>query len=76
MYHKLGQACVTDWDSFIITIWGKCCYKLGVANTNQGNRYYKTGQLLQNWSKIYYNLGKVLQIREIITNCGISPTYI
>ena len=45
MYYKLGQACVTNWDrfvlfqiranvatnlgSFIITNLGKCCYKLG-----------------------------------------------
>ena len=45
MYCKLGQACVTNWGSFvllqiranvvtnwgslIITNWCKCCYKLG-----------------------------------------------
>ena len=45
MYYKLGQTCVTNWSSvvllqiranvvtnwgtFIITNWGKCCYKLG-----------------------------------------------
>ena len=45
MYYKLGQACVTNWgsfvllqvtenlvtnwDSLIITNWSKCCYKLG-----------------------------------------------
>ena len=45
MYYKLRQACVTNWDSFvllqirenvvtswgsfIITNWGKCCYNLG-----------------------------------------------
>ena len=45
MYFKLGQACVANWGSFvllqiranvvtnwglfIITNWGKCCYKLG-----------------------------------------------
>ena len=44
MYYKLGQACVanwgsfvlsqirtnvvTNWDNFIITNYGKCCYKL------------------------------------------------
>ena len=65
MYYKLGQACVTNWDgfvllqiranvvtnwdSFVITDWGKC--------------YYKIGQLLQikakfitNWGR-YYKLG-------------------
>ena len=61
MYYKLGQACVTNWGSFvllqiranvvtnwgtfIITKWGKCCYKLG--------SYYKLGQpLLQNRAAI------------------------
>ena len=63
-YCKLGQACVTNWDSFvllqirakgvinwvsfIITNWGKCCYKLGQL-------YYKFGEPL-------------LQNRAIITN--------
>ena len=87
MYYKLGQACVTDWDSFvllqtrtnivtnwgsfIITNWCKCRYKLG--------SYYKLGQpLLQNragitnWGKMYYKLGQVLQIRAIITNWGTT----
>ena len=35
--YNLGQLClsqirvnvVTNWGSFIITNWGKCCYKLG-----------------------------------------------
>ena len=70
MYYKLGQACVTNWGSFvllqiranvvtnwgsfIITNWGKCCYKLG--------------QLLQIGAKCitncgrYYKLGLLLQI--------------
>ena len=65
MYYKLGQACVTNWGSFIVTNWGS---------------YYKLGQpLLQNraaitnWGKMYYKLGQVLQIRTIITNWGITP---
>ena len=70
MYYKLGQACVTNWtsfvllqirasvvtnwDSFIITNWGKCCYKLEQP-------------LLQNRAAItywgrYYKLGQLLQI--------------
>ena len=56
MCYKLGQACVTDldsfvllkirasvvtnWGSFFITNWGKCCYKLGQL-LQKGNRYYK-----------------------------------
>ena len=77
MYYKLGQACVTNqgssvllqiranvvtnWDSFIITNWGKCYYKLeqvlqirAIVITKWGN-YYKLGQNL-------------LQIGEAITN--------
>ena len=46
-YYKLGQALL----------------KIGVAITNQGNRYYKIGQLLQ--------LGQnILQIGEDITSYG------
>ena len=44
---------VANWGSFIITICGKCCYKIGQLLqiwakyiTNWG-RYYKLGQLLQ-----------------------------
>ena len=45
MYYKLGQVCVTNWGSFVLskiranivtnwggfitTNWGRCCYKLG-----------------------------------------------
>ena len=42
MYYKLGQTCVTNWDSFIllqiranvITNWGKCCLQIGASITN------------------------------------------
>ena len=75
-YYKLGLACatnsavfllkipasiVTNQGSFIITNWGRCCYKLGqllqirgTVITKQGN-YYKLGQK-------YYKLGQLLQI--------------
>ena len=63
MYYKLGQACVTNWGSFIITNSGKCCYKLGqllqiraIVTTKEGS-YYKLGQ-------------NVLQIGAGITNYG------
>ena len=72
MYYKLGQACVTNWGSFILLQ-----IRANVV-TNWGS-YYKLGQpLLQNrvaitnWGKIYYKLGQVLQIRAIITNWGIT----
>ena len=80
MYYKLGQACVTNWSSFVllqiranvVTNWGSFII------TNWGS-YYKLGQpLLQNRAaitnlgKIYYKLGQVLQIRTIITNWGIT----
>ena len=77
MYHKLGQACVTNWGSFallkiranVVTNWGsfiikncgKCCYKLGQLLQIKGNHYYRIGQLLQ----IGQNL---LQIGAGITN--------
>ena len=87
IYYKLGQACVTNWgsfvllqiradvvtnrDSFIITNWASV-----VTNWDS---YYKLEQpLLQNraaitnWDKIYYKLGQVLQIRAIITNWSIT----
>ena len=61
MYYKLGQACITNWGSFVslqiranvVTEWGSY-YKLGqpllqnrAATTNWGKMYYKLGQLLQ-----------------------------
>ena len=52
MYYKLGQACVTDWDSFIVTNWGKYCYKLGqllqirATVITKQESYYKLGQNL------------------------------
>ena len=71
MYYKLGKACVTNWGSFVITNWGKCCYKLGqllqirATVITKYSTYYKLGQnLLQ--------IGGVLQIRAIITNWGIQ----
>ena len=84
--YKLGQACVTNWGSFvllqisgnvvtnwrsfIITNWGKCCYKLG--QLLQINATVKNREAMANWGKIYCKLGQVLQIRAIITNWGIT----
>ena len=82
MYYKLGQACVTNWGSFVllqiranvVTNWGSFII------TNWGS-YYKLGQpLLQNraaitnWGKMYYKLEQVFQIRAITTNWGITTT--
>ena len=75
MYYKLGQACVrswggfvllqiranivTNWGSFIITNWGKGCYKLGqvlqIRTTVIGKygSYYKLEQdLLRTGTRI------------------------
>ena len=60
MYYKLGQACVTNWGSFIliqiranvITNWGSF--------------------IITNWGNCCYKLGQVLQVRAIITNWGIT----
>ena len=75
MYYKLGQACVTNWGSFVLLqIRANVVYNLGQLH------YCKLGQpLLQNrvaitkWGKIYYKLGQVLQIRAIIANWDITP---
>ena len=76
MYYKLGQACVTNWSSFVllqiranvVTNWGSFII------TNWGS-YYKLGQSLfknraaiTNCGKIYYKLGQVLQISAVFTN--------
>ena len=61
MYYELGQACVTNWSSFVlsqikakvVTNWGKCCYKIGqllqigAKCVTKLGRYCKLGQLLQ-----------------------------
>ena len=55
MYYKLGQACVTNWGSFVYYELGQTLSQIGVASllqirasvvTNWGS-YYKLGQLLQ-----------------------------
>ena len=87
MYYKLGQACVTNWDSLVLLQIRQTLLQIGAASlleigasvvTNWGS-YCKLGQsLLQNraaianWGKMYYRLGQVLQIRAIITNWGIA----
>ena len=43
---------VRNWGSFIITNWGKCCFKLGQllqirATAITKGSYYKLGQLVQ-----------------------------
>ena len=67
MYYKLGQACVTHWDSFVLLQ-----IRANVV-TNWGS-YYKLGQplledraVITNWGKMYYKLGQVLQIRATVT---------
>ena len=80
MYCKLGQACLTNWGSFVLLkIRASVVTNPGSFIITNWGSYYKLGQpLLQNraaitnWGKIYYNLGQVLQIRAIITNWGIT----
>ena len=87
MYYKLGQACVTNWGSFVLLQISANAVRNGTASLLQieanvvtnWDSYYKLGQpLLQirapitNWGKMYYKLGQVLQIRAIITNWGIT----
>ena len=77
MYYKLGQACITNWGSFVFLQiranvfknWAASLLQIGVSVvTNWGNCYYKIGQLLQigakfitNWGR-YYKSGQLLQI--------------
>ena len=87
MYYKLGQACVTNWGSFVlskiranvVTNRAASLLQIGASVVTNWCSYYKSGQpLLQNsetitnWGKIYYKLGQVLQIRAVITNWGIT----
>ena len=48
MYHKLGQACVTNWGSFVLLqIWAGVVTNWGsIIITNWSNCYYKVGQIL------------------------------
>ena len=79
MCYKLGQACVTNWDSFaflhiranvvtnggsfVITNWGKCCYKLGHPLEIRATIFTK-------WAR-YYKLGQnILQIGAGVANKG------
>ena len=71
MYYKLGQACITNWGSFVFLQiranvfknWAASLLQIGVSVvTNWGNRYYKIGQLLKIGARItsqvnYYKLG-------------------
>ena len=69
MYYKLGQACVTNWSSFVllqirantvtnwgslvITNWGKCCYKMGQP-LQIGQPLLQNRADITNWGKTYY----------------------
>ena len=64
---QIRENVVINWDSFIITNWGKCCYKLVQP-------LFQNRAAITNWGKIYYKLGQVLQLRAIITNWGITAT--
>ena len=70
-YFSLGQTLLQIGAASLIQIEGSV-----VTN---GASYYKLGQpelqnraAITNWDKMYYKLGQVLQIRAIITNCGIT----
>ena len=81
MHYKLGEACITNWDNFvllqiranvvtnwvssIISNWGKCCYKLGQLLQIRAT-------VITNLYKMYYKLGQVLQTRASIPNWGIT----
>ena len=103
MYYKLGQAFVrnwasfvllkiranvfTNWGSFNITNWGKCCYKLGqllqirATVITNGGKYYNLGQIvLQNGATIssysnYYKLGHNISLPRYKGNGDWSSVY-
>ena len=62
MHYKLGQACVTNWGSFVllqirenvVTNWDSYC-KLGQP-------LLQNRAAITNWGKMYYKLGQVLQV--------------
>ena len=75
MYYKLGQACVTNWSSFLLLQiranvaknWRTSLLQIGATVVTNWGSYYKLGQqLLQNtvaftnWGKMYYKLGQVI----------------
>ena len=72
MYYKLGQACVTNWGSFVllqiranvVSNWGSFIVQISASVVTNWGSYYKLVQpLLQNraaitnWGKTYYKLG-------------------
>ena len=70
-YYKLGQT--------LLQIGAALLLQIGASVVTNWGSYYKLRQaLLQhkavatNLGKIYYKLGHVLQIRAIITKCGIT----
>ena len=68
MYYKLGQACVTNWGSFVYYELGQTLSQIGVASLLQ-----ISASVVTNWGS-YYKLGQLLQIGAIITNWGITFT--
>ena len=71
MHYKLGQACVTNWDSFVllqiranvVTNWAASLLQIRASVVKNWGSYSKLGQpLLQNraaitnWGKMYYKL--------------------
>ena len=60
MYYKLGQACVTNWGSFVLL-------EIRANIVTNWDSFIFT-----NWSKYYYKLGQLSKIRAIITNWGIT----
>ena len=75
MYYKLGQACVTNWGSFVLFQ-----IRANVV-TNWGKMYYKLGQVLQiraiitNWGiKIVINKFHAFLSKPYPLNLKISKS--
>ena len=83
MYYKLGEACDTNWGSFVLLqneqtllqIRRSSLLQIEITVVTKLGSFYTLGQpLLQNrtaittWGKLYCKLGQALQIRTIIPN--------
>ena len=76
MCYKLGQACVTNWGSFVllqiranvVTNWGSFII------TNRGKCCYKLGQLLQIRVTVITNEGSYYKLKQNLLRIGTGIT--
>ena len=64
MYYKLGQACVTNWDRFVLLQ-----IRANVV-TNWGSF------IITNWSRFCYKLGQLLQFRTTVITTQLGQNLL